>query len=136
MRTAKPFALLVGTSLAALAAPAVAQEAAPQAATEEAEADPADDLAPPAPGEIIVTAQRREQALQDVPVSISVISEDALEQSNLTTIADVQFLASGVNYNANFGGGFNVRGVGTQSLLMSAEQSVALVIDDVIQGLP
>ncbi len=64
------------------------------------------------------------------------VSSEALEASNFTTIADVQFLSPGVNYNANFGGGFNIRGVGTQSLLMTAEQSVALVIDDVVQGLP
>jgi iron complex outermembrane receptor protein len=89
-----------------------------------------------APGDVIVTAQRREQALQDVPVAISVVSSEDLAKSNFTSIADVQFLSPGVNYNANFGGGFNVRGVGTQSLLMSAEQSVALIIDDVIQGLP
>lgn len=136
MKTVTPFALLAGTSLAALAAPAVAQETSTQTATVETQAESPGDLAPPTPGEIIVTAQRREQALQDVPVSISVVSGEVLDQSNLTTIADVQFLASGVNYNANFGGGFNVRGVGTQSLLMSAEQSVALIIDDVIQGLP
>ena len=87
-------------------------------------------------GEVLVTAQRRVERLQDVPISISVITPEALATSNFTTIADIQFLAPGVNYNSNFGGGFNIRGVGTQSLLMTAEQSVALVIDDVIQSLP
>ncbi|UZK67294.1 TonB-dependent receptor [Sphingomonas sp. M1-B02] len=124
-------ALLVTTSLFGLVHSARAQDApaAPDAAEAAQEPERAD-------GEIIVTAQRREQALQDVPIAISVISSEGLEKSNFTTIADVQFLSPGVNYNANFGGGFNVRGVGTQSLLMSSEQSVALVIDDVIQGLP
>lgn len=136
MKRSKQIALLAGASLAALASPAVAQEVPGDPAAPTA-VDPATDSdTAPAPGEIIVTAQRREQSQQDVPISISVVSSQALEQSNLTTIADVQFLAPGVNYNANFGGGFNIRGVGTQSLLMSAEQSVALVIDDVIQGLP
>ena len=87
-------------------------------------------------GDVIVTAQRREQALRDVPVAISVVSSEALLKSNFTAITDLQFLSPGVNYNANFGGGFNVRGVGTQSLSITAEQSVALVIDDVVQGLP
>lgn len=136
MRTAKLIALFAGTSVTALASPGLAQDDPAQTAASDTELDPPVTAAPPAPGEIIVTAQRREQSLQDVPISISVVSGDALAQSNLTTVADVQFLTSGVNYNANFGGGFNVRGVGTQSLLMSAEQSVALVIDDVIQGLP
>ncbi len=87
-------------------------------------------------GTIVVTAQRREERLKDVPLAISVVSAASLEKSNLTTIADIQFLSPGVNYNSNFGGGFNLRGVGTQSLLMTAEQSVGLVIDDVTQGLP
>jgi len=123
-------ALLVSASLLGLMQPAYAQDAAAAPEAQDAAA------APDANGDIIVTAQRRAQGLQDVPVAISVISEKALERSNFTTIADVQFLSPGVNYNANFGGGFNVRGVGTQSLLMTAEQSVALIIDDVIQGLP
>lgn len=121
---------LVATSLLCPLATVSAQEAAsdqsPAAATvRDAEAT-----------DIIVTAQRREQALLDVPVSVAVVSSEALADSNFTTVADIQFLSPGVNYNANFGGGFNVRGVGTQSLLMTAEQSVAVVIDDVIQSLP
>lgn len=136
MKKSKQIAFLAGASLAALAAPAVAQEVPDDSSAPAADAPASNDAAATAPGEIIVTAQRREQSQQDVPISISVVSSEALEQSNLTTIADVQFLAPGVNYNANFGGGFNIRGVGTQSLLMSAEQSVALIIDDVIQGLP
>lgn len=136
MKRSKQIALLGGASLAALASPAVAQEVPTDPAPSAMEDPASDNGAAPAPGEIIVTAQRREQSQQDVPISISVVSSQALEQSNLTTVADIQFLSPGVNYNANFGGGFNIRGVGTQSLLMSAEQSVALVIDDVIQGLP
>jgi iron complex outermembrane receptor protein len=124
-------ALLASASLFGLAQAAHAQDAAPAAPAAAQDTQEADTN-----GQIIVTAQRREQALQDVPLAISVISSDSLEKSNFTTVADVQFLSPGVNYNSNFGGGFNVRGVGTQSLLMTAEQSVALVIDDVIQGLP
>lgn len=123
-------ALLVSTSLLGLMQSAHAQDAA---ATTPA---PQSDQAAAEGDEIIVTAQRRAQNLQDVPLAISVISAEGLEKSNFTTIADVQFLSPGVNYNANFGGGFNIRGIGTQSLLMTAEQSVALVIDDVVQGLP
>ncbi|RYY27663.1 MAG: TonB-dependent receptor [Sphingomonadales bacterium] len=124
-------ALLVTTSMLCMSQVAHAQDAGappPVAAS--------DETAVTQDGEIIVTAQRREQSIQDVPLAISVISSDSLEKSNFTSIADVQFLSPGVNYNPNFGGGFNVRGVGTQSLLMTSEQSVALVIDDIIQGLP
>jgi iron complex outermembrane receptor protein len=129
-------ALLVTTSLLGLMQQAHAQEAAAAAPAAAApQGEPAQQAVSEG-DEIIVTAQRRAQNLQDVPLAISVISSEGLEKSNFTTIADVQFLSPGVNYNANFGGGFNIRGVGTQSLLMTAEQSVALVIDDVVQGLP
>ena len=127
-------ALLITTSVLGLSQARAQEGALPptpaeQAAQQEAGADERS-------GDIIVTAQRREQSLQEVPVAVSVVSGESLLRSNFTTIADVQFLSPGVNYNPNFGGGFNVRGVGTQSLLMTAEQSVALIIDDVIQGLP
>lgn len=135
MRKATLIALSASVALTAFATPALAQQEATQASPADAEPG-SSEAGQNTENQIIVTAQRREQSLQDVPVSISVVSQEALAQSNLTTIADVQFLAPGVNYNANFGGGFNVRGVGTQSLLMSAEQSVALVIDDIVQGLP
>ncbi|MDG2533874.1 TonB-dependent receptor [Sphingomonas sp. HITSZ_GF] len=136
MKTLGVRALLVSVSLFGLIQGAHAQDTATTTETTAAAPEAQDAQEPSKDGQIIVTAQRREQALQDVPLAISVISSEGLEKSNFTTIADVQFLSPGVNYNANFGGGFNVRGVGTQSLLMSAEQSVALVIDDVIQGLP
>ena len=141
--------LLLSTSM--LATTAMAQVAPAAPGTEQAPIDQpvkadtagtqgvetsADDAPQQVSGDIIVTAQRREQALRDVPVAISVVTSEDLVKSNFTTVTDLQFLSPGVNYNANFGGGFNVRGVGTQSLSITAEQSVALVIDDVIQGLP
>lgn len=144
--------LLLSTSLLALVPAAHAQVGATgtgagQDAEQPVNADTAtaqapgspettEATAPPVAGDIIVTAQRREQALRDVPVAISVVTSEDLVKSNFTTVTDLQFLSPGVNYNANFGGGFNVRGVGTQSLSITAEQSVALIIDDVIQGLP
>jgi len=120
-------ALLASAGIAGLASPLLAQQAAQQSVQPPAAAGP---------GDIIVTAQRRAENLQDVPLAISVVDDRQLAASNITTIADIQFLTPGVNFNSNFGGGFNVRGVGTQSLLVTAEQSVGLVIDGVIQGLP
>ncbi|MDZ4371179.1 MAG: TonB-dependent receptor [Phenylobacterium sp.] len=122
-------ALLAGSSILSIANTAFAQSGATAEARMSADG-------PNTVEDIIVTAQRREERLQDVPVSISVVSAKMIETSNVTTIADLQFLAPGVNYNGNFGGGFNIRGVGTQSILITGEQSVGLVIDDVVQGLP
>lgn len=143
------YALLAGGSVMAVGTAAQAQTAdplvppmtaapAPSPATDPTVAAAPVAAADPAPtsGDIIVTAQRRAQRLQDVPIAISVVSSDSLAKSNFTTVADLQYLSPGVNFNSNFGGGFNLRGVGTQSLLVTAEQSVGLVIDDVVQGLP
>jgi iron complex outermembrane recepter protein len=133
MKSIEIRALFAACSTIALSQVAFAPAAMAQAASS---APQIDETGTRADGDIIVTAQRREQSLQAVPLSISVVSADSLSRSNFTTVADIQFLSPGVNYNANFGGGFNLRGVGTQSLLMTAEQSVAIVIDDVVQGLP
>lgn len=47
--------------------------------------------------EIVVTARRREESLQDVPVSITAISGAQLEQQGLTSVQDLRTVAPGVN---------------------------------------
>src|SRR5690554_3164278 len=67
----------------------------------------------PAFGEIIVTAERREQSLQDSSLAIQVLGADELERSNLTQIHDLNTLVPGLQ----IGSGGNapqiyIRGVG------------------------
>lgn len=113
----------------ATAAPAVAQEAEP------ASSEQATQL-----GEIIVTAARREQRLQDVPVAVTAVSGETLERSNFREVTDLQYLAPNVTFSATNpvanGGGFQVRGVGTQTYDSGVEQTVGLVVDGVVIGLP
>jgi iron complex outermembrane recepter protein len=78
-------ALLAGGSLLGLSAPAFAQQAA-----EAEEKDPAF-------GEIIVTAQKREQNLQDIPISISAISGEQAELQGLTEVKDIAAIAPNVS---------------------------------------
>jgi iron complex outermembrane receptor protein len=85
---------------------------------------------------VIVTAQRKQENLVDVPISVAVIGGQELRATNYTSLTDLQFIAASVTYNTNFGGGFEIRGVGTQSVTASVEQSVSVVIDDVVHGLP
>lgn len=117
-------ALLLGTALCA----AFAWNAAPAFAAEEETGV--------AVGEVVVTAQRKQENLRDVPISVAVVGAETLRNGNYTSLTDVQFLAPSVSYNTNFGGGFQVRGVGTQSVTATIEQSVSIVVDDVVQGLP
>jgi iron complex outermembrane receptor protein len=87
-------------------------------------------------GEVVVTAQRRAERLHDVPIAVSAISANKLATSNFTGLTDITSLVPSLQYNDYLGGGFQIRGVGTQSLNISTEQDVAVVIDDVVQGLP
>lgn len=53
--------------------------------------------------EIVVTARRREEALQDVPVSVSAFSAAALERSTVQTIADVRTISPGLTFSSEGG---------------------------------
>ena len=70
-------ALMVST--ACVAAPAFAQTTA---ATPEVAAAPQDQ------GDIIVTAQKRDENIQDVPISIQALGTRKLDQLNVTSFAD------------------------------------------------
>lgn len=98
-------------------------------------ADAATD-ATPTIAELVVTAERRQENLADVPLSVAVESGQAIKAANYSALTDLQYIAPSVTYNTNFGGGFEIRGVGTQSVTASIEQSVSVVVDDVVYGLP
>ncbi len=114
-------ALLGGTALAfAAATPALAQDAA--------EDDSANN-------EIIVTAQKREQNIQDVPVAVSVISGAALEAQGGINIENAQYLVPSLNFRKS-GSALNqslyLRGVGTTTFSIGGEPSVGTVLDGVV----
>ena len=83
--------------------------------------------------EIIVTAQKREQALQDVPVSISALTSDQFDLYDVTRADDLEFVFANVGTNRNSSGntGIAIRGVGTDNVHLSGQQSVGTYIDDV-----
>ncbi|PZO92122.1 MAG: TonB-dependent receptor [Sphingomonas sanxanigenens] len=118
---------LMTAACAALAAPAMAQEAAPQAAAGETDTG----------ADIIVTAQGRAQQLQDVPLAISAVSGEALTNSGATDIRQLNQLApsllvSSTGSEAN--GSARVRGVGTVGDNPGLESSVAVFIDGVYRA--
>jgi outer membrane receptor protein involved in Fe transport len=74
VRVALPLAAAVGTALHAPQSPAQEQTAEPRVLEE-----------------ITVTAQRREQSLQDVPIAISVLGSSDIERLNAADVRDLQF---------------------------------------------
>jgi iron complex outermembrane recepter protein len=83
--TKKLFRLLVATTALASAMPAYAQSAA---AADEASADN---------GDIIVTARRSDEKLQDVPVSVQVVTGDTIHKLAITSTDELSKLAPGLN---------------------------------------
>lgn len=88
--------------------------------------------------EIVVTARKREESVQEVPISVAVVSGLQLQQRDLVTLESLTSLASGVTVQrtANNIASFYVRGLGTGPGNDSFENSVALFIDGTYAGRP
>lgn len=81
--------------------------------------------------EIIVTAQKRQQSLQDVPVSVSVVSGETLGTQSIDDLADLSRSVPNLSVgNAALNNLVFVRGIGSGSNI-GFEQSVGLFVDDV-----
>ena len=88
---------------------------------------------------IIVTAQLREQNLQDVPLSISAVSGELLEQRSQTTLTDIAAQMPNLLLQRNPAGQGNsvrvfIRGVGQSDQSPSVEPGVGTYIDDIYYG--
>lgn len=86
--------------------------------------------------EIIVTAQKREQSVQDVPIAIDAFGQDFLEDSGVEDIFDLQFFSPSLaveNGATTVANTMRLRGVGTQSSI-ALESSVGIYIDGVTRS--
>jgi iron complex outermembrane receptor protein len=87
---------------------------------------------------VVVTANKRAQNLQDVPASITVLSDATLQRSNVRELDDVPALSPALTLSygtqpGNFS--INMRGVGTYSLGIGVEADVAVIVDDIPLGM-
>lgn len=85
--------------------------------------------------EILVSAQKRTEALIDVPVAITVLSFDQLDRRFKNNIADVASLIPSLSLrkgNTNRNSSMFLRGLGTTSFSVAAEPSVSTVVDGVV----
>jgi outer membrane receptor protein involved in Fe transport len=136
---------LLSAGLVAISAPALAQdtneppEQSGTTATEQAAVEPeAQALAEEQrEDEIVVTAQGRSQILQDVPIAVTAVTGNAMENSGATDIRQLNQLApsllvSSTGTEAN--GSARIRGIGTVGDNPGLESSVAVFIDGVYRS--
>ena len=113
------------TALAATALPLSAQEA-PATAGQDEEATTLAGMT--------VTAQKREEAMQDVPISVTALPEQLLRDTGVRDVKDLQVLVPGLTVTSTQSDAqttARIRGVGTVGDNAGLESSVGIVIDGV-----
>lgn len=82
--------------------------------------------------EIVVTAQRREENLRDVPISVAAFSSEKLEAAGVENTNDLQYVTPGLTISGTAGYTLiYLRGIGTESFISSFDPSVATYVDGV-----
>jgi len=144
-KTARCQWLLATTGLAALlvwnTSAAFAQEATPPATeTTPPAAAPATETASDQAGglaEIVVTARKRNESAQDVPVAVTALSSEELVNRNIRTIEQIatstpQFVVA--RGSSGSGANLSLRGIGSNFTSIGIEQSVSINVDGVYYG--
>ncbi|API59160.1 hypothetical protein BSL82_07455 [Tardibacter chloracetimidivorans] len=102
--------------------------------------DPAFAQAPEPVGgleDILVTARKREESLQDVPVAVTALSEAVIQQRDITSIEKIAAATPNLNVGRASNGSaaqITLRGVGSSSTSIGIEQSVAVIVDGAYYG--
>lgn len=107
--------------------------------TVAAQTAPAPALAPAlaeeAPADIVVTAQKRSERLQEVPLAVTVVSGDALAAQGKVSLEGAQYLVPTLNFlksGTTLNQSLFLRGVGTATFSIAGEPSVSTVLDGVV----
>lgn len=119
----KSFALLTGVSLAAFMTGAAYGQGAPE---DEGRVT----------GEIVVTAEKREASIQEVPIAISAFDEDKLERLQLNDAQDLQLSIPNFQFSKqNFtGSNVAIRGIGNKVVATSSDAAVGVHINGAPNG--
>ena len=83
---------------------------------------------------VVVTANKRVEKLENVPMAISVMSEQEIQRSNIREIEDVVAMMPSLTLNSGTTAANNaifMRGIGTVSVGIGVESDVAVIIDDI-----
>ena len=90
--------------------------------------------------EIIVTAQKREQSVQDVPIAVTAVSEESLKANRIFTVNDLSSIAPGVTVRPSAGGvsvpSFTIRGQNSFGVVAGSDKQVSIYLDGVYISSP
>ena len=139
MRRTRPSHRHLAVAIAAvlLAPPMLVQSAAAQQAATDTSTDTADSQTLEA---IMVTARKREETIQDVPVAVTAFTSEALDRLNVRDIADLDAQVPNLTVYAARGSSSTltayIRGVGQSDPLWGVDPGVGLYLDDVYIARP
>jgi iron complex outermembrane recepter protein len=84
--------------------------------------------------EIVVTAQKREQSLQDVPISVSAVDGEKMAEAGINNLADLSaYVPNFQQANSPLGQVLSIRGI-SSGINQGFEQSVVQYVDDIAMG--
>jgi len=84
--------------------------------------------------EVVVTAQKRAQNAQDIPVAVTAIDARSIEQLGIQSSPDVVRIVPSLTVtegNNKTNSAFSIRGIGTNTFGIAVEQAVVMIVDDV-----
>lgn len=87
--------------------------------------------------EVLVTARKRVETVQDTPVSVRAISAERIERYDITSLEKVASMSpefSAGRASSGSGAQLSMRGIGSSATSIGIEQSVAVIVDDVYYG--
>ncbi len=87
--------------------------------------------------EVIVTATKRAESLQDIPITVNALSENTIQEAGIHDISDVALLVPSLTVSSNinpFASALRIRGFGTSQNDPALEASVAFILDGVYMG--
>ncbi len=89
--------------------------------------------------EIIVTARKRQESLQDTPISITAYTQESMEQANMIDLRDIGKYTPGMSFTSygmgsSEAGAIFIRGVGQSDHMITTDPGVGLYVDGVYMG--
>ena len=114
---------------------ALSQPAAAQSQTDATTGDAANEDS--GVGVIVVTAQRREENLQDVPLSVAAIGREEIREKDITDVSRLEQLVPGLRLNRTGSAQRPaIRGVYTEAIGLNSDPRIGFYIDEIYQARP